>query len=494
MSLSYLYSSFVAKIFATAVSLFAGIVSLKLVSEYLTLSQFGLFMVAAQLLAYLPFIDGGLRTVINRELLAGTEETRRKLLEFSQTFYTWFGVLLLPLVTLVMVIYWATPNAARSGEPLLFFIAMGFSVALLVFAFAQANLLIGLQSQSTLFWITGLSNLLQLVLLFLGFTMGWQLWAYPFANTAAFLLTWPLIAFSIRRAVPGLKLVNLLLDSEFWAQLRSLRHAAWHSFLSQVSIFLLFTVDLVIVGLWVSLPEAALYALLLRVLGIAKSFIQSVAEVSWPLLAGNAAAGGAMSRVLLNLNAWIYGAVTAIMAIFLLPLLSWYMGNEWVASETLLFLMLARFLIVGIQSPAAYFLIALGKFAVLARALWRELLVAVVLALLLLPWGAIGVALGFLASTVMGTGYRIPAAVARSYEQSAILLLSSIWCRALAVGAITLLAGWALHPMFPGVYAALGASITAVIGFGVALSFALCRFFLGRSQAPLTLKRLAKFI
>ena len=87
MSVSYLYSSFIAKTFSTAVTLLAGIISLKLVSQYLSLTQFGLFMVAAQLLSYLPFIDGGLRTVINRELLAGSEEKKRNLLDFSQTFY-----------------------------------------------------------------------------------------------------------------------------------------------------------------------------------------------------------------------------------------------------------------------------------------------------------------------------------------------------------------------------------------------------------------------
>ena len=494
MSVSYLYSSFIAKTFSTAVTLLAGIISLKLVSQYLSLTQFGLFMVAAQLLSYLPFIDGGLRTVINRELLAGSEEKKRNLLDFSQTFYTWFGALLLPLVSGVMVAYWATPNVAQSGEPLAFFVAIGVSIALLVFAFAQANLLIGLQAQGTLFWITGASNLIQLVLLYTGFRLGWQLWAYPFANGGAFLLTWPMIAFSIRRRVPGLALLRFKLSPDFWKELRSLREAAVNSFLSQIAILLLFTIDLVIVGLWVSLQEAALYALLLRVLSIVRSFIQSVGEVSWPVLAKNGEAGGMMTRLLLNLNAWIYGSVTGALAVFLLPFLAWYMeGNQWVAPEPLFLLLLARFLITGVQSPAGYFLISAGDFKSLARAMWRELIVAVGLSMALLSLEGTGVALGFLISTAFGTLFFNIAAYARHTEQSLGRVLIGIWTRTLAGGAVSLMVALTLLPLFPAFNGAIGGVLSAAIGLVVAAGVAAFRIF-RTADAEFTWKQMVKFI
>ena len=351
MSLSYLYSAFAAKTFSTAAALVAGLVSLKLVAIYLTATEFGLFIVASQLLAYLPLVDGGLRTVINREMLAGSNHARDRLLWFSQTFYTWFGVVLIPVVVVVMTIYWQMPNVAQSGEPLSLFLSIGLSFAFLAFAFAQGNLLIGLQVQTSYYWIVGTANLVQLGMLYLGLRSGFELWAYPLANFVSFLISWPMILRAIHRQVPSLKLLSFGVTTEFWAEFRRLRRSALHAFLSQVSTLLLFTIDLVIVGIWCSIQEAALYALLLRIFAIVRSFVQTAGEVSWPILARSAEAGASMSRVLLNLNAWIYGGITGSLAVFLLPFLAWYMGENWVASELLFFLLLSRFFIVGLQSP-----------------------------------------------------------------------------------------------------------------------------------------------
>ena len=495
MSASYLYSSLIAKIFATGVAIVSGLVTLKLVAEYLTVTQFGLFMVAAQLLAYLPFFDGGLRMVINRELLAGTEESRHRFLGFAQRFYSWFGLMLAPVVILMMTIYWLTPNANRAGEPLILFIAIGLSAALQVFAFAQANLLVGLQSQGTLFWLTGISNLAQLFLLFVGFKMGFKLWAYPFANALGFLLFWPLIALVIRQKEPKLRLLDFRLDQDFWQKFRSLRSSALNSFLSQIAILLLFTVDLIIVGMVVSLEEAAVYALLVRVLSIVRSFIQSIGEVSWPVLAKNSSGNRKLSRVVLHLNAWIYGSVGGALAVFLLPLLESYMGSgKWVGSDLLFSLLLARFIIVGLQSPAGYFLISAGKFGVLARVMWRELLAALVLSGIFLVWHGIGVALGFLISTAFGTMYHIFAAYAQSLDQKPLTIISSVWSRALAGGAASLLMAWLILPIFPGVYGALGGAIGALIGILIALIFAALRGLSSPPEGGKTWQKIARFI
>ena len=74
--------------------------------------------------------DGGFRTVTNSEIL-GTpdQENKLRLIRFSQTFCSILSVVVLPAALLAMTGYWLTANVARCGEPLMFFLAVGATMA-----------------------------------------------------------------------------------------------------------------------------------------------------------------------------------------------------------------------------------------------------------------------------------------------------------------------------------------------------------------------------
>lgn len=471
---SYFYNSLFAKVFATGCSLINGVLALKLFGIYLSPAEFGIFIVAAQVLAYVPFLDGGVRTVTNRELLAAPGgPDRERLLRFSQKFYSWFAVAALAVVMVFMLIYWSRPSVRASGVPLVFFLSLGFAAAGLAASSAQGGLLVGLQSQHLVHWVTGFSMLLNLGVLALAFHLGAGLWAFPIAQGAMFLGAWPAYLFFLKGKLPGFPLFDFRLDSWFWGELRQVSRNAWDSFRSQISILLLFTLDVVIVGAIGTFEEAALYALLIRVFTILRTFIQSLGEVGWPMMAQKREAGAQWSRVLLRVNACLYGSAAGACAACLLPFLAWYMGREWTASPLLFGLVLVRFVVTGLQSPAGYYLIGMGRFRELARGIQREVMAAILLSLVLAPWGAAGVAAGFLLATAAGTLYPI----LRSYAEAAGFevgsIVSAVWGRAIASAAVSSAVCWALLPLASGpwIIAAAGCGGAAGIALPVALSY-----------------------
>src|SRR5580658_437765 len=88
----------------------AGLVAVKLYGRYLGVNVYGVLVVALQITSYLPLFDGGFRTATNRQILANpAAESKRRLIHFSQTFYSFLGLILLPIGMLVMFGYGLTP-------------------------------------------------------------------------------------------------------------------------------------------------------------------------------------------------------------------------------------------------------------------------------------------------------------------------------------------------------------------------------------------------
>src|SRR5262245_40247086 len=126
MMSSYL-SALSARIFAMASSLVCGLSALKLYGRF-SPAAYGVVLVALTIIGYLPLLDGGFRTTINRAVLAETNpEERRKLLRFGQVFYGWLAIVVTALAMFLMVAYAFTPKGRASGQPLLFFLSLGLA-------------------------------------------------------------------------------------------------------------------------------------------------------------------------------------------------------------------------------------------------------------------------------------------------------------------------------------------------------------------------------
>ena len=442
----------------------SSLISMPLYGRYLEKGTWGLVMAGATLISYLPYLDGGFRTTINRQILAESEPAKRlEVIHFCQTLYSILSLLFLAGGLLLMLGYSFNPNVLHSNLPRGFFLAMGFAGALSVISSSQANLLVGLQEQTTMFILMGAGSWINLASVWLSLRAGAGIWTFPISTLIGVATTLPVACWSIRKIVPGIKFFSLQLDAAFWSHFHALKKEALHCFRSQIAILLLYTFDTVLVSWFCGALEVASYILLWKMLGYIRQVLQSSGEVAWPLLAQQGAGGQAWSLRLLRLNGWIYGSVLGAVCLTLPQFIPWYMGKAWTVPSSLLGLFAARYLITGLATPATYFLYGLGDFQALARYMEGELIAAVVLSLALVkPFGIYGVAAGFLLATLFGTFARVFQAYARIMKISFPRTLSQIWWRAGTGLAVSFLVAWLLRASLPR------ASLSPLVGMTAA--------------------------
>lgn len=106
------FTAFFARVFSMVAALCAGLISLKLYKSYLTLEIYGVIVVAVQIMSYMPLVDGGFRTTVNRALLTETNPDRRAaLVKFSQVFCSYLALIIFALSLAMMTAYRFSPNA-----------------------------------------------------------------------------------------------------------------------------------------------------------------------------------------------------------------------------------------------------------------------------------------------------------------------------------------------------------------------------------------------
>ena len=449
------------RITATASALIVGVISLRLYRNYLTPEIYGAILIALQIINHLRFLDGGFRSAINRRLLTERNEDRKsELTQFGQVFYTWLSAGLLLLGILCMTIYSFTPSAAPSGQSMPFFLILGATGAITVIRSAQMSLLIGLQAQAKLFLLSALYSWMTLLALWVSLRAGAGVMAFPISSLVGVASVYPLLLISLSKLMPSIRFVVFRVDERFWTELKTLKEDAWLCLRSEISMMLLFTLDVIIVGVTCGPDSAAVYGVLARLFGIVLSFLQASSEAAWPFIAQ----GGPkqdFAHVLLRANAWIESAVMGAMFVTLSPFLKWFMGEIWTASDPVFVLVAIRFFIMGLAAPANYALFGMGAFRMMARNFERELIAGCILSILLgSRFGLVGVAWGFLLATGFGTLLPVYGGFTSLAQSPLAGTMFHIWSRACVGGAISYLtASFLLH-----FYAAKGVQIVFVGG------------------------------
>src|SRR5258708_5985284 len=227
----------------------AGFLSLRLYSRYLTPEIYGVVLVAMQIMAYLPLLDGGFRTVVNRRILAETNrEEKLRVIRFGQIFYSWFALLVILAAALCMVAYSFFLHTTEAGQSAAFFLSLGLASALSVLSSAQMGLLVGLQAQPPFFVLLSLNAGFGVGALWLSLRAGAGVWAFPISSLMPVGGTSPLALCLIRVREPAVRFFRFRVDSEFWKYFSRLKAEAWACFTSQIAIMVLFSVDIVFVG------------------------------------------------------------------------------------------------------------------------------------------------------------------------------------------------------------------------------------------------------
>jgi O-antigen/teichoic acid export membrane protein len=464
-----------ARIFGMASGLVCGVLALRLY-RHLSPSAYGVVVVALAFIGYLPLLDGGFRTTINRAMLAEQNlDERRRLLHFGQTFYSWLGLAVLILAAVLMLGYSLTPPGRSSGQPLVFFLSLALAGGISVMSSIQAGVLVGLQAQAAFFALTALGSWVSLVALWFVLRQGGGVWAFPISTIAGVLAAYPTALWLIKQREPGMPIVQFERGAEFHRCFTRLRRDAWHCFQSQVSIVVLYTIDIILVGLLCAAGDAAIYAILSRIFAILRGFLQAMSEISWPIIAQRGSGTQQLNRIVNRMNAWAVGSVTGALYLTLGPFCQWFMGQGWAAAWALvppylIGLLAARFLITSLAAPAAYVLYGSGDFRGISRCLNREL-AAAVLGAIVLGWrfGLQGIALAFVLSTVFGTLYPIFRAYGNKTGESVMGTLGEIWLRAVAGLTISFVC-----TKLTLNYLATGSQLVAAGALGVAGGLAAC--------------------
>lgn len=421
-----------ARLFLVCSSLVTGLLSLKLYGRYFAPDVFGVIAVAMQIAGYLPTFDGGFRTVTNRLLLATHEDSKRnQIATYAQTIYSWLLAAAFLAISVLMLGYTEFANL-KSDEhwSSWLFLSLGAAASLSLFATSQAGLLLGLGRQATMSIISGLSAPAGLLALFFALREGAGPWAFPISLLASAITTYALSVFALSRERVRIPAFRFSLDAGIRDFVRNNRHDAWKTFRSQLAILLLFTLDLVIVGIFCPPAMVAIYGVLSRVFSIGRGFLQSFSEATWPLIARGQTGVDRFQDWTLKTNAWLYGAAGGFALVGSPIFIAWYMGPEWKPSETLCWLFTLRFLVIGASSPAAYYLLGVGDFGSIAKCCEREIFMAVLLGLAVGYFlGANGVAAAFLLATPAGSFLPIWIYYTRKRAHSLSKILVSTWLR-----------------------------------------------------------------
>ena len=74
--------------------------------------------------------------------------------------------------------------------------------------------------------------------------------------------------------------------------------------------------------------------------------------MGWPFLAQRGGAKSTEALPWFGLHGWVYGSVAGALAVVTVPFCRWYIGPAWTVSQELLWVIVLRFLIVGLGSSA----------------------------------------------------------------------------------------------------------------------------------------------
>lgn len=491
----YFLKAVFCRVLATTSGLVSGLISIKLYSSHFTPELYGAVLLGLTIMSYLPLLDGGVSMIVNRSLLTGENNlSRSQVIKFFQVFYSFFLVVIFGVSAICMTVYAHTPTAAAAGQPLFFFWALGLAATMVMFGSARVGLLVGLGSQASLFLLNALSTSTNVFALWIALKIGCGVWAFPISNFASQALVMPIGFWIISKRQPDFKFLTFAIDDEFWRIFHLLKNESWMYFKTQIAITLLFTVDLIIVGIYCGPAQLAVYGMLSRLFAIIRAFLQATGEAAWPILMKEKGSIIQFSDPLLRVNALLYGSVMGGAAATLIPFCRSYLGACWTITPIVLSLLTARFLITGLATPGNFVLFGLGRLRTLMRSTILELVAGCIFANVL-GWlfGMAGVAAGFLLGTSFGSLAPLIHGYAKATGTRTVPLLQRLWLRALITFGVSFQTAFAFAGIFTGtavVLAGLGGVLATGVLVGLVTLLRMRQFALSKE----TLRRLIEYV
>ncbi len=400
----------VCRLIANLCSVAAAFISIRLYNLYVTKEIYGTILVGLQIISYLPLMSGGFRMVLNQQMLAEPDSGRtQSIARFGQVLQSYFFIFVMLAGMGVMAGYAELPKSQAMDLPLLVFISTGAAAAITFLAGSQLSVLVAFGEQATSSLIQGAWGIVTMAVLWISFALGSGVWAFPISNGVSALLIIIVVRVVLRWTKNPVPLFLWQREGDFLARFRSIWRDAFDCLYNQVATVLVFTLDVVLIGVLLGGGAATLYGVLSRVMSISRQVLQSLSEAAWPRLTQelDLARKAQIMRKVDRLNSWLVGCWYGAMVPTLIPFLNW-LAPGWVAGPLLAGLILSRNFVVSLMNPHAYGLLSAARFRDLAKVNQLEAAIGLTLGTVLtMTAGNTGTALSFLLGTLGVTGWQM---------------------------------------------------------------------------------------
>lgn len=472
----------ICRVGAGLIGVATAFISIRVYNFYVSKEVYGVILVGLQIVGYLQMTNGGFRMVINQRMLAEpSAEAVKATAWFGQALQTYFLLFVLLAGMALMAGYSQIPATHALGLPLLLFVATGAAAAATFHAGSQLALLVAFGEQVKSTVIQSLWGILGLLILWGSFALGWGVWAFPASIGFGAFLVLLCVRVVLRQTGHDLPLLVWRREKDFLERFKVIWRPALDCLHNQIATVLIFSLDIIFVGILVGPGQAAVYGIVSRIMGLSRLVLQSLSEAAWPRLTQelDGQRKAQMMRKVDRLNAWVVGCWFGAMAATLHSFLGWLVKPDWVAGQFLIELILVRHFIISLASPHAYGLMSLGRFKDLARLSQQEAMIGLVAGIILsYTLGVNGTAAAFLLATCVMTAWQLTREYFRFANDTHWF---AEWCavcgRAVTGGgcslAIAMAVWWAERSSFasPGWMAILAGAVGFCLPVGVVLSW-----------------------
>jgi len=401
----------ICRLIANLFGVATAFITIHLYNRYVTKEIYGTILVGLQIIGYIQLMSGGFRMALNQQTLAEPDAAgKQAIARFGQTLQSYFFIVVMLGGMLGMTAYGQLPKSRATDIPLLVFVSAGAAAALTFQAGSQLALLVAFGEQVISSILQGIWGILTMAVLWTSFALGAGVWAFPLSNGIGALLVIILIRIALYRTNNDVPLFVWHRESDFMGRLKGIWKTAFDSLYNQVATVLVFTLDIILVGILVGPGAAAVYGIVTRITGISRQVLQSLSEAAWPRLAQekDSQRRAQIMRKVDRLNAWLIGCWYGALAMTLLPFLGWLVKPDWVAGPLLAGLILTRSFIISLSSAHSYGLLSAGRFRELAQVNQQEVIIGLVGGgILSWTFGVIGTASAFLVATLCAQGWQM---------------------------------------------------------------------------------------
>lgn len=386
------------------VNIALGVFLMPFTMRHLGTAEYGLWMLAASMTAYLQLLDLGYGNGVVRQVTQadarGDEDEMNVILSTFLVVYTAIGLAALAgVVVLALVVVPRFPNLSSADVTTAQWVLgiLGFRIAIAFPLSVLGAVTTARQRFALTGWIAIPVALLQGAATYLVLRAGYGLVTLVSATTLIGIASYGAYAAAARATFPGMR---LSVSRFSMRQVREVTAFSFYLFVISIAIHVGANVDNLILGAYLGTSAIAIYTVAVRLAEYQRQLCGQFSGLLFPLVVRFDASGDADSlRAMLldgtRLALGLVGGVTVCLLAFGAPLVGAWMGPEFSGSVVPLYILaLAGVVMVG-QGPAGSILLAAGRHRMVAAASLLDILLNVALSLALVSrYGLIGVAIG----------------------------------------------------------------------------------------------------